>query len=475
MISSISTRLALMFALSVALIVSVCAVLLQESLRLSLQQQMHNELELRHSFLDPLVMSRQSPETWHKVVSKLSAMAPDDGPDAQHWIVSDDPVYSYGGAAPDGVKWSQVPDGFSILPGNSGCCPLNVLVTTIPPAGSRPAVRLVVALDSTPYMKTLDDFTNVLIAISIAGALLVAFLGYGIARLGLWPVRRLGGQAQGLAPGSTGQRLGIEQLPAEIKDLAISFNGVLERQDVAWRQLESFNADVAHELRTPLTNLIGQTQLGLAVCKDEHEFKELLQSNMEELERMTSIVNDMLFLSHAQVGRMAMDLGDVSLRDEAAKTMEYLEPLFVEKELTVAIEGDARACADRRLFHRALANLLENAACYAAAQTRISVELKDMDGFAYVSVANQGAPIAPQVLPRLFERFFRVETARSHSDKHHGLGLAIVKAIASIHQGDVFVRSEGGVNTFGFSMACRPSIGQANGDATIRPMAVATR
>ncbi|CAB3858460.1 Sensor histidine kinase RcsC [Achromobacter anxifer] len=454
--SSISTRLALMFALSVALIVSVCAVLLQGSLKQSLQQQMQDELELRHSFLDPLVMSRSDPVSWHKVVSKLDALAPDDKPDAQHWIVSADPLYRYGGPSPEGVAWNKVPDGFSVLPGARGCCPLNALVTTFPPNGNRPEVRLVVALDSTPYMKTLGDFTNVLIAISVAGALLVAFLGYGIARLGLWPVRRLGGQAHGLAPGNTGQRLDTRHLPTEIKDLAVSFNGVLERQEVAWRQLESFNADVAHELRTPLTNLIGQTQLGLAVCRDEQEFKELLQSNLEELERMASIVNDMLFLSHAQVGRMAMDLSDVSLREEAAKTAEYLEPLFVEKELTVDMEGDAHARVDRRLFHRALANLLENAACYATAQTGIKVELEEQDGYAYVRVANRGTPIDPQVLPRLFERFFRAESARSGSNKHHGLGLTIVKAIASIHQGDVFVRSENGVNTFGFTMASRP-------------------
>lgn len=450
---SISSRLALMFALSVALIVSVCAVLLQGSLKMSLQQQMENELELRHAFLDPLVMSRESPAMWPKLVSRLGAMTPDDGLDAQHWIISDDPRYRYGGPAPEGVEWSRVPDGFSVLSGNKGCCPLNVLITTIGPAGDRPSVRLVVALDSTPYMKTLGDFTSVLIAISIAGVLLVALLGYGIARLGLAPVRLLSGQAHGLAPGNNGQRLDIRRLPAEIKDLAVSFNGVLERQEVAWRQLESFNADVAHELRTPLTNLIGQTQLGLAVGKDRQEFKELLQSNMEELERMTSIVNDMLFLSHAQVGRMAMDLGEVSLREEAAKTAEYVEPLFVEKELTVLMQGDARACVDRRLFHRALANLLENAACYADPGTEIGVTMRERQGYAYVEVSNRGAPIDPQILPRLFERFFRAESARSQSGKHHGLGLAIVKAIASIHRGDVFVRSEGGVNTFGFSMA----------------------
>jgi two-component system heavy metal sensor histidine kinase CusS len=284
----------------------------------------------------------------------VNALAPDDGPDAQHWVVSEDPFYRYGVDAPRGVDWRAVPDGYSTLPLEGDCRPLNVFVTTLPPVGSRPEVRFIVALDSTPYMETLGAFTSTLVGMSVAGTLFVALLGYFIARLGLFPVRRLSAQAHGLAPGNSGQRLRTEHLPSEIKDMAVSFNGVLERQEVAWRQLESFNADVAHELRTPLTNLVGQTQLGLAVGKDVHEFKELLQSNLEELERMTSIINDMLFLSHAQVGRMAMDLSDVSLREEAAKTTEYVEPLFGDKTLTLTLRGDARALIDRRLFHRAL-------------------------------------------------------------------------------------------------------------------------
>jgi len=455
MISSLSMRLALMFTLAVTLTASVCSALLQGSLRVSLQQQMQRELELHHSFLDPLLMSRQSPATWHDVVFAHSHSPPSGSPSTQHWIISDDPSYRHGGEPPKGVTWSQVPDGFSVLPGESDCCPLNVLITAIPPAGLRPAVRSIISLDSSPYMKTLDDFTAILAALSVAGSLLVAILGYFIARVSLHHGRRLGGQARELVPGNSGQRLSLERLPTEIKDLAASFNGVLDRQEAAWQQLESFNANVAHELRTPLTNLIGQTQLGLGVCRTEHEFKELLLSNLEELERMTAIVNDMLFLSHAQTGQMGVDLGDVSLREEAAKTIEYLEPLFVEKGLAIGLEGEVRMRADRRLFHRALANLLENAAGHAAPRSGVSVRLEEKDGYAHVSVANRGAPIDQQVLPRLFERFFRAEAARSRSSRHHGLGLAIVKAIAAIHQGDVFARSADGVNTFGFTIACQ--------------------
>ncbi|MQK21740.1 HAMP domain-containing protein, partial [Escherichia coli] len=152
------------------------------------------------------------------------------------------------------------------------------------------------------------------------GVAIVALLGYVVSRIGLRPVGMLSKQAQHLAPVDHGQRLDTRALPEELQQLASSFNGVLARQEVAWRQLESFNADVAHQLRTPLTNLIGQTQLGLSRRRSPDELEELLGSNLEELERMTSIVNDMLFLSHAHAGEHASQLTRVSLREETLKT-----------------------------------------------------------------------------------------------------------------------------------------------------------
>jgi two-component system heavy metal sensor histidine kinase CusS len=143
----------------------------------------------------------------------------------------------------------------------------------------------------------------------------------------------------------------------------------------------------------------------------------------------------------------------VSLREETLKTAEYVEPSFMENDLTIEISGEVRAQVDRRLFHRALANLLENSARHAVAGSAVSVLLQEQRGFAVVAVANQGETIAPEHLSRLFERFYRVDSSRVRSDMHHGLGLSIVRAIALMHQGDAFVHSLDGVNTFGFSLA----------------------
>lgn len=455
---SISVHMALMFALSALLIVVAIGILLRSSLHDSLRRQMHNELHFRESLMSPWITARTSADGWSTLANKFTVLASSEGERVRYWIVSDDPRFSVGGTPPVGVQWASLKEGFNTVPGaTDNACSLFLLVKTIPANGERPALRYVVAIDSTPYMGTLNAFTHTLLIITVLGVLIVAALGYAASRIGLRPVGALSHQARHLVPGDHGQRLDTEALPVELQPLASSFNGVLERQEIAWRQLESFNADVAHELRTPLTNLIGQTQLGLSRRRSPEELEELLGSNLEELERMASIVNDMLFLSHAHAGEHASQLTRVSLREETLKTAEYVEPSFAEKQLSLEVEGEAIAHIDRRLFHRSLANLLENSARHSPPHGTVTVRLSEQDDRACVAVSNPGEQIEPGHLHRLFERFYRVDSSRAKSDTHHGLGLSIVRAVAIMHRGDVFARSEGGINTFGITFAMLPN------------------
>lgn len=453
---SISTRMALMFAVTMALLMLALAMVMRGSLLTSLQNQMHKELHFRHSLIAPFIASKGTVRNWPMVQQKLNNMSSSEGGMVKHWVISRDPRYRIGTPPPTSKNLATLTDGFASTPNPRGDYPLYILISTLPALGDRPSIRYVVAMDSTPYMDTLREFTHALALISLLAISLAALLGYLISRIGMRPVVSLSEQAHHLVPGHAGQRLDSAALPSELHNLADSFNGVLARQEVAWCQLESFNADVAHELRTPLTNLIGQTQLGLARERSAHELEDLLQSNLEELERMTSIVNDMLFLSHAQAGQYATELSDVSLREETLKTAEYVEPSFIENSLTIEVVGEIRAYVDRRLFHRALANLLENSARHALAGSTVCIQLQQQNGFARVAVTNRGEEIAPEHLARLFERFYRVDSSRVHSDMHHGLGLSIVRAIALMHRGEVFVNSANGCNTFGFLLSRTP-------------------
>lgn len=464
--NSISGRLALMFTLAAVLIVSAYALFLRTSLHESLEKQMHNELQFRTSLMEPWITTRKTFQDWQPLPAKFVDLATTEGGRVQYWILSEDPRFQVGGPPPTGIHWQTLNNGFSKVPGvHKGACSLYLLITKIPASGERPALRYVVAIDSKPYIGTLNEFTQTLIVISVIGLVLVGLLGFAITRVGMKPVTSLSRQAQCLAPGNHGQRLDTASLPVELQQLASSFNGVLERQEVAWQQLESFNADVAHELRTPLTNLIGQTQLGLSREREVSELEDLLESNLEELERMTSIVNDMLFLSHAQAGEHATQLTQVSLREETLKTAEYVEPSFAEKSLTIRVEGDLTMRIDRRLFHRSLANLLENSARHARVNTEVIVTLRQDKGRAVVAVSNVGELIEGTHLSRLFERFYRVDSSRTQSDIHHGLGLSIVRAVALMHRGEVFATSKtignaaenyNAINTFGFTLAILP-------------------
>ena len=459
---SIAWRLSAMFALTAAVVFSGVAFFLYCVLSDSVRGQVRAELEFQHAMLAPMMVYRQTPDEWTAVRKKLDGMTPEVGR-IRYWIQSDDPNFAYGEPVDSSgldAHGNALVDGFGFVKQRNPPKIWGVLDRVVPAYGDRPSLRFIVALDATDYIETKESFQRVMKISAALGILLVALLGYWVAKRGLTPVRRLSEQANALPPDDPRRRLDAENLPTEIRELALSFNHALARRESAWRQLEGFNADTAHELRTPLTNLIGQTQVALVHRRSVDELQDLLVSNLEELERMSSIVNDMLFLSRADNGNRAAELNEVSLRLEAEKTVEYLEGALADALLTVTLIGDAQVRVDKRLFHRALANLLSNSAQYAHPQTDVVVRIEALSDSVRVSVSNQGDAIPEDQQARLFERFYRADGARTRSGVHHGLGLSIVRAIAQMHDGDVFLHSGNGVNTFGFTLWRNPKTRQ---------------
>lgn len=451
---SIAHRIVIMIVVVSSSIFTASAVWLYYHLESSLLDQIHTDLTFRHSILDPLLISSHNQEEWHSVRDKISRLSSRDS-GTNYWVMSAEEDFTYG-SGPVKPQWLTQPEGFTVLQNAQTNRSWVIFTRTIAKNGDRPELRFVMASDCTPFFDTLAKFRRMLTTSYILGILVIALLGYFIARVGLAPVRRLSAQANNLPPGNSHQRLDTKALPCELIELAASFNGALARQEAAWAQLEGFNANVAHELRTPLTNMMGHTQVILSQKRDITELENLLESNLEEIERLTGIVNDMLFLSYAESGQRAADLSDVSLKEEALKTVDYLEPVLDENNVQVTISGDVNATVDRRLFHRALANLLSNASRHVTSGETLTVNLITEGNYVNVSVINPGAQIPSDIAAHLFERFYRADKARSRSDAHHGLGLSIVRAVATMHGGDVFVKSENGFNTFGFTMLIKP-------------------
>lgn len=311
----------------------------------------------------------------------------------------------------------------------------------------------VLTLDTTDDHQLLRRLAFTLLAAALTGAALGSAGGFVLVRLGLRPVRELVEQTRRLAADTLHRRLDGSGQAEELEPLIAQFNDLLGRLSLAYEQLEGFNADVAHELCTPLATLIGSTELALRKARGADELREVLGSNLEELQRLAGIVQDMLFLSQADRGSSARRVATASLAGLVRQVVEYHDAALEEANLQVEVAGDAAGDFDLSLLQRALSNLLANATRYADRGTCIRIDIDDGDARALrLAVVNQGATIAPGHLPRLFDRFFRGDQARSGAHRNHGLGLAIVAAIARMHGGQTFASSAGGVTSIGLTL-----------------------
>jgi two-component system heavy metal sensor histidine kinase CusS len=447
---SIATRLAALFAGAGLLVFSLNAAALYHVLQTEIEQHHHAQLDTKRRLMQHIIGRCATPDKWEGVVAKLDSVTPGDG-STQFWVTSSDPYYEYGHPSPWLRKHMDGEQGEGVLELEPGRVQKSML-QVIEANQSRPTVRMLVASDTALYTKTVNKFVTALVVLSAVGVLLVALLGHYIAKLALQPLGQLSREAHALSPRHLAQRLRLTPLPDELSDLKHSFNGALGRLETAYSQLEAFNADVAHELRTPLTNLIGQTQVALGRQRSASELCEVLQSNLEELERLRVIVNDMLFLASADQGAKAQECQPCSIAQEVQKTVEFLEYILDDASISVSVEGDAQGLIERSLFRRALTNLLHNAVQHSQTGAAIRVVIAEAQGSVRVAVSNPGAAFSIDNTERLFDRFYRADTARKNMGGNHGLGLSIVKAVAKMHGGTVFAVSERGLNTVGFTV-----------------------
>lgn len=447
---SISQRLAAMFAITSLVLLSMAAVAMHCLLERELTRHQMNELESRWHLHEPFIHRNNDAAYWDYVASKLDSILT-DSQRVRMWVVGEDDRFRYGADLDEAQRATAYTDGFGELMVEGRH--MKSFSGEVAAHGERPAVRMMIALDSTPFAETLQTFTMGLVALMVLGAVAAAALGSYIAGIGLRPLGRLSREAQALTPNALSRRLQTDTLPPELSQLAQAFNGALGRLESAYQHLEAFNADVAHELRTPLGNLIGQTQVTLSRERDAQELKELLHSNLEDLERLRGIVNDMLFLARADRGESAPNRVEVSVAQEVQRAVEFLEFVLEEAEVKVRIEGDARASIETSLFGRAITNLLQNAVQHAPRGAEVVVDVRQQSSDVRVSVRNPGPSIGREHLARMFDRFYRVDSARSGSHENHGLGLAIVRAIATMHGGNVFADSGEQGTIIGFTVA----------------------
>jgi two-component system heavy metal sensor histidine kinase CusS len=303
-----------------------------------------------------------------------------------------------------------------------------------------------------------DKWAVILVVVTLAAGALVAGGTSWHVRRQLRPLHDLAAQTRAISPRGLHRRLSLADPAEELQPWIEQFNALMERLERAYAQLEGFNADVAHELRTPLATLIGETEVALSRERSAESLRDTLASNLEEMQRLSAMVNDMLFLSHADRGAVARRGKPVSLAALARQVAEFHEGTLDEAGLKLDVVGDATVAVDEPLVKRALSNLLGNATRFAAPGSTVEVKIAAEPATpaeVEVVVRNRGQGIEPALLPRLFDRFFRADESRccEGAEQHHGLGLAIVAAIARMHAGRTLARSHDGVTEVGFTVA----------------------
>ena len=312
-------------------------------------------------------------------------------------------------------------------------------------AGEVHPVLIVLALDITAEEQRLRAFHQTLIGTLLIGALIAAGLGYFIARRGLAPVRRIAKTASEITSARLERKLVLDDAPVELRELAAAFNGMLDRLRDSFSRLSQFSSDIAHELRTPINNLMGEAQVALSRARTAEEYREVLESNVEEFERLSRMIESMLFLARADDPQTEIAAASIDARAELEKICEFFEVVADESGVLIRCTGDAKIFADPLLFRRAIGNLLSNALRYTPRGGEIVLEVKPEPGGAITAaVTNPGPGIPPQHLAKIFDRLYRVESSREKTTEGSGLGLAIVKSIMELHRGTVSVESTPG-------------------------------
>ena len=306
-----------------------------------------------------------------------------------------------------------------------------------------------VALEVTFESNMLAQYRGRLWLVLGVGLIAAMLVGAAIARRGLRPVAEITRTVRRIRSTTLDERLDTAGLPSELSALAATFNETLDRLEDAFARLARFSSDIAHELRTPINNLRGEVEVALARPRSAGEYQDVLASSLEECLRLSRLIDSLLFLARAEDPKAQIRREPVEIDRELAAVREFYEAAANDAGVALASRAPAGLIAelDRGMFQRAIGNLLENALAHTPAGGSIRLEAERANGALSVSVADTGCGIPPEHLPHVFDRFHRVDPARSTDRGGAGLGLAIVKSIAALHGGKAEIASQPAAGT----------------------------
>ena len=306
--------------------------------------------------------------------------------------------------------------------------------------------RVQIILDVSYQHNIIHDRNKLYIAL-LAGTLCALLLGFLIANRGMRSLHLLTETAKNITVNSLHQRIEPQSWPVELRSLAIQLNDMLARIEGSFMRLKQFSADLSHELRTPITNLISGTEVTLSYADSKEEFRNSLESNLEELHAMAQMIENILFLARAENPQFSLQKQLLKARKEIELVLEYHEPVAEEKNISLHVAGEADIYANPVMFRRAINNVVTNALKYTPSG-KIQCQIHRIDNkTVQIVISDTGVGIAEEDQLHIFDRFYRVDASRDQRQGGSGLGLPIVKSIVELHQGTITVSSKPGLGT----------------------------
>ncbi len=311
-------------------------------------------------------------------------------------------------------------------------------------------VTIQVAVDVSRKEELLARFRMWFWVTSAGMLVLFPLIGYQIARQGIRPVEEIAETARRITSSHLGERIVAEGYPYELASLALTFNKMLEGLEDSFERISRFSADIAHDLRTPVNNIRGEAEVALARARTIDEYRDALESSLEEAVRLSDLIGNLLFLARTESPLTHLRLEQVDVSELLEGVREYYDASAADAGIVLTNDGvndPVIAELDRTLIQRAVGNLVSNAVAHTLEGGTVAITAHSEAANVLIEVTDTGIGIPADALPRVFDRFFRVDSSRSKASGGTGLGLSIVQGIMVLHGGNVEIASKPGTGT----------------------------
>ena len=307
------------------------------------------------------------------------------------------------------------------------------------------AYTIQVAQDRSSDEQVEREFGILLIVVLSGSIVASALIAITVTRHGLRPLGEMTHSLERIRPTHLSERVAPAGWPRELHPLAVAFDDMLARLEASFTRLSQFSADLAHELRTPIANILGEAQVALSRDRTSHEYREVIESTIAECERLSGIVDNLLFVARVDAAREPIERTRFDGRAAVEKIATFYQTIAEDHHVAISCSGEGQIYADPALFERAVGNLVDNALRFTPKNGSIQIALAEHAADFEIAVSDNGCGIGPEHLPRVFDRFYRAESSRSSDGA--GLGLALVKSIVELHGGFARIQSEVGRGT----------------------------